>query len=93
MNSIHQSEQGGGSKVSLGSFKTLVENEDGSFQMKFEDGQHCHAFGPRSASVHITCGSANVLSDASEPSTCFYTFQMESPAACSVKFGNRNHLL
>lgn len=55
-------------------------------RMKFERGQHCHAFGPRSAEVLLSCGGENRLLEASEPSTCFYSFRMESPVACNDDF-------
>lgn len=90
---ITQSENGGSNKVRLGTYKELKENEDGSFDMIFDAGQYCHAHGPRMAAVNIVCGAENILSDASEPSTCFYTFRMESPAACSVNYGRINHLV
>lgn len=93
LENIHQKETDGGNRVSLGNFKSLDELDDGTFEMKFDSGQYCHAFGPRTASVKISCGSENKLTEAAEPSTCFYTFKFSTPAACSVKFGNLNNLL
>ena len=55
-------------------------------RLKFERGQHCHAFGPRSAEVLLECGGENQLLEASEPSTCFYSFRMQSPVACNDEF-------
>lgn len=92
LKSVHQKDEGG-SSVSLGNFKILSQNDDGSYEMKFENGQHCHAFGPRMATVHIRCGATTVLSDATEASTCNYTFELLSPAACSMKYGKINGLL
>ena len=89
LKNVHQND-GGGSNVSLGQFKSLSQNEDGTYEMTFEKGQHCHAHGPRTASVHITCGSTTLLSDATEASTCVYTFQLVSPAACSSRYGQLN---
>jgi hypothetical protein len=66
----------------------LVDAKKGlaRLRMKFERGQHCHAFGPRSAEVLLQCGAENVLLEASEPSTCFYSFRMQSPVACNEDF-------
>jgi protein kinase C substrate 80K-H len=93
MNNIQQSDSENGAGVNLGNYKSLTELDDGTFEMKFENGQYCHAFGPRSASVKVACGASNVLKEAAEPSTCFYTFKFESPVACSVKYGKLNNLL
>lgn len=57
-----------------------------TLRLKFERGQHCHAFGPRSAEVLLECGGENLLLEASEPSTCFYSFRMQSPVACNDDF-------
>jgi protein kinase C substrate 80K-H len=70
----------------IGTYSSIEEKDDATVVMKFGNGQHCHAFGPRTADVSIRCGSENKLLSASEPSTCFYTFDMESPAACTKKF-------
>lgn len=87
MGSVTQTEDGSHSSVTLGDFESVEEDDQGNgATLKFRHGQHCHAFGARSADVKVTCGSANKLISASEPSTCFYSFQMESPAACTPKF-------
>jgi hypothetical protein len=87
MGSVTQTEDGSPSGVDLGSFEAIEETENGDgATMKYRNGQHCHAFGPRSADVKVTCSSKSVLLSASEPSTCFYSFVMESPAACTEKF-------
>jgi hypothetical protein len=84
---VTQEEEGSASEVDLGSFESLEETENGSgATLKYRNGQHCHAFGPRSADVKVTCGATNVVISASEPSTCFYSFVMESPAACTDRF-------
>ena len=77
-------------EVSLGKFKSI---SSGSFsggksiiKMTFDEGTHCHAFGPRTSDLFITCGAENKLLGASEPSTCYYQLNMESPAACSSDF-------
>ena len=88
---IHQSDRGG-HNVMLGKYNTISEQDDGTFVMKFTGGQHCHAFGARSADVFITCGAENVLSDVQEPSTCYYTFHMTSPGACTPKYGAVHNL-
>lgn len=92
MGSVDQTEDGSSHSVSLGHFDSIEETEDGGAIMKFRNGQHCHAFGPRSADVKITCGSSSKVLSASEPSTCFYSFTMESPAACTPKFAAANGL-
>jgi hypothetical protein len=92
---VRQKDTGGGSSTLLGTFQTpasglqrLVDAKKGlaRLRMKFERGQHCHAFGPRSAEVLLQCGAENVLLEASEPSTCFYSFRMQSPVACNEDF-------
>lgn len=54
--------------------------------MNFDNGQYCHAFGERKASVDIICSSRNALISASEPSTCSYQLLFESPLACTSKY-------
>lgn len=34
----------------------------------------------------LECGGENKLLEASEPSTCFYSFRMQSPVACNDDF-------
>lgn len=91
--SVTQSEVDGHSTVTLGSFDSVVGNDDGSFFMKFKEGQHCYAFGARSADVKITCGKENALISAREPSTCFYHFDFISPVGCTEKFAANQGLL
>lgn len=89
-----QKDTNGGGSTLLGNFQNVAsglqkisDSKNGyNMKMKFERGQHCHAFGARSAEVLIKCGPANVLLEASEPSTCFYSFRMESPVACNDDF-------
>ena len=75
-----------GSGTLLGSFDSIEDGEDGQVLVHYKNGQYCHAFGPRTADVVITCASTNQIIDASEPSTCYYRFQMESPLGCTKKF-------
>eukprot|EP01041_Mallomonas_annulata_P004850 gene4850-9668_t len=89
MASISQTAEGEDT-VQLGKFEEFEDNEDGTLTMHFRDGQYCHAFGPRSADVIVSCGPENVLRDASEPSTCFYAFKLETPAACTPNFAEMN---
>lgn len=81
-------------EVNLGQFESMEESAEfgHSYVMHFTNGQHCHAFGARKADVSVVCGEKNVLKSAREPSTCFYTFQFESPAACSEKYAVANGL-
>lgn len=72
--------------VKLGTFESFETKENGDIRMFFNNGQECHAFGPRTATVDVTCGPDNLLWDATEPSTCYYEFKMESPAACTKQF-------
>ena len=75
------------SGTSLGKFKDLTRRPDGSVVMEYTNGNHCHAFGARRATVTATCGAENKVLVVDEPSTCYYTFQMLSPAACSPDVG------
>ena len=93
LRSLHQTDTENNGKVSLGTYKELAMNEDGTYQMKFENGQNCWNVGPRQASVRITCGASNQLSDATEVSTCVYTFDLISPAACSRRWGQLQGLV
>jgi hypothetical protein len=87
------------SGVNLGTFsnpQTSIVKEEGSdgvtgrmipiYKLLYSNGQHCHAFGARKAEVFITCGEKNKLLDATEPSTCAYSFKFESPIACSESY-------
>lgn len=56
------------------------------YKLLYSNGQHCHAFGARKAEVLVTCGETTQLLDATEPSTCAYSFEMESPIACSEDY-------
>lgn len=83
---VTQSEVGSTSRTSLGSYASMQENADGTLTLNYENGQHCHAFGARKATVVLTCGSSNVVEDAREPSTCTYLLRMKSPIACTEKY-------
>jgi protein kinase C substrate 80K-H len=95
LESVKQKELHGHNTVTLGDYNSIEESNDHgfSYKMKFTNGQHCHAFGPRSAEVTVVCGEENVLKSANEPSTCFYTLVFESPAACTDQFATANNLL
>jgi len=57
-------------------------------------GQHCHAFGERTADVTVQRGPLKTISAASLPSTCFfYTFNFFSPVACAPQFASVNGIL
>ena len=91
---ITQKENGRSNTVTLGNFgapSTAIAPFDivqglastPGLRLLYDKGTHCHAFGARSAEVIVSCGPENILSEASEPSTCFYSFKLESPAACT----------
>jgi len=95
LGSITQKEVVGSREVTLGTFTAFepaYENTpavDGvipSVIMKFGNGQHCHAFGARTATVTVSCAAKNALISATEPSTCAYKLHFESPAACTPKY-------
>lgn len=87
---IKQKEVNGRGLVTLGSFESFEENKDGTISMHFDKGTHCHAHGARRADVVVSCGVDNKLKEPREPSTCFYTFELESPAACTQKYAELN---
>ena len=91
MQSVTQSAVGENT-VELGRFAGFENHDDGKVVMKFDGGDHCYAHGPRTATVDVSCGQDNILSDASEPSTCAYQLKFESPAACSSNFAISNGL-
>lgn len=90
--SVTQKERHGSSRtVTLGSFDSFSEDNDtGSSVMHFTKGTHCHAHGARRVDIQLTCGVTNKLKDPREPSTCFYTLEMETPAACTQKYAEVN---
>ena len=92
LNDIKQKEVNGHSTVNLGSFESFEERSDGAIVMHFDLIQHthCHAHGARRADVVVVCGVENSLKEPREPSTCFYTFELESPAACTHKYAELN---
>jgi hypothetical protein len=93
MKNVVQKDDDSSSRVTLGDFDELEEQEDGSRKLIFSNGQYCHAFGARSASVIVKCGAESKVLTAREPTTCAYLFEMESPAACTQKFAEVNGLL
>lgn len=94
LDKVTQSEEGGSNLVTLGTFND-IKNADsgGGVVMNFHEGQHCWNHGARVADVHITCGAINQLLSAAEPSTCYYSFKFESPAACTAQFAEANGLI
>jgi len=86
--------EGDHNSVVLGEFDSLEPTSDGQHMvMHFKRGQHCHAFGDRTADVTVQCGPVNTLSAASEPSTCYYAFTFHSPVACTPQFAYVNGIL
>ena len=82
--------------VSLGTLERIEHDEEtGGATFSFQEGQYCHAFGPRSAEVHVTCGLVSVptLVSVAEPSTCQYHLVVEAPHACTDAFAVKHHLL
>ena len=88
--SVTQKEVNGHNSVTLGTFNRFVENNHGQVVMQFTDGTHCHAHGARKADITVICGANNILKEAREPATCYYTMEFESPAACDMKFAENN---
>jgi len=91
---IAQIETGsGGEGTSLGSFESIeTDSEQGGLNINYKEGQHCHAFGARSAKVHVKCGKATQLLTAREPTTCFYLFEALSPIACTPEWKSFHRL-
>ena len=87
MGVITQSD-GRGSRVTLGNYNKL-ERGDSTTTLKYQDGQHCWNHGARAADVTVTCGAENKVTEVVEPSTCYYTFALTSPAACTEKVGQQ----
>ena len=51
-------------------------------KMKYDGGAQCWNGPVRSVMVHISCGTTNEVTGASEPSRCEYAFGFKTPAAC-----------
>ena len=87
MQKVTQREAEGG-EVELGNFLSIEPHaETGGAVMHFNNGAHCWGINePRKADVFVVCGAEDKLLSATEPSTCYYTFQMESPVACTEEF-------
>ena len=92
MKTVSQKETDGHNDVTLGKFDSISDDDKGNVIMHFTEGQHCWNHGDRKADVTIRCGKENKLLSATEPSTCFYTLEFESPAACSTTFAELNGL-
>lgn len=93
MKTVTQKETHGNNDVTLGKFDSISDDDKGNVIMHFTEGDHCWNHGNRKADVTIRCGKENKLISATEPSTCFYTLEFESPAACSEKFADFNGIL
>ena len=103
LGSITQKEVSGSREVTLGTHQSIEPAYDTpsnshngrtppSTIMRFGGGQHCHAFGARTAQVTVACAAKNALISASEPSTCAYSLYFESPVACTLKYAQLNGL-
>ena len=85
------SENSSADDVTLGTFSSIESNnKTGGIIMHFTQGTNCWAFGPRTADVFISCGPVQKIISSSEPTTCYYTFEVESPSACTEKFAQIN---
>ena len=78
-------------EVTLGVFNSIENNVNtGGVIMHFTEGTNCWAFGPRTADVFINCGPEQKMISSNEPTTCYYTFEVESPSGCTEKFAQMN---
>ena len=74
----------GGGMTTLGTFSDIsFDDKSGNTELSYTEGAHCWNHGARVAHVSIKCGAATVLERVSEPSTCLYHLEMQSPAACA----------
>ena len=88
-----QKDTSSGSTTSIGTFDRVSRNEDnGQTILYFHEGTHCWNHGPRVAEVRVSCGRRDVLKAVSEPSTCVYYLDMESPQACTPQWERINDL-
>ena len=72
----------------------LIDGKDRALERAIEVLQEgLKAHGNRKADVFISCGAVNAFKSANEPSTCYYTFEFESPAACNEKFASINGIM
>jgi protein kinase C substrate 80K-H len=80
--------------VLLGTYSSIEKDKNtGGVIMHFTEGTNCWAFGPRTADVHITCGPEQKMITSSEPTTCYYKFEVESPSGCTEQFAQINGIL
>ena len=78
-------------EVTLGVYDSIKSNVNtGGVIMHFTEGTNCWAFGPRTADVFINCGPEQKMISSNEPTTCYYTFEVESPSGCTEKFALMN---
>ena len=81
-------------EVTLGTFSSIDTNKNtGGIIMHFTEGTNCWAFGPRTADVFITCGPEQKMLSSREPTTCYYTFEVESPSGCTERFAQINGII
>lgn len=53
--------------------------------MFYDNGEQCWNGPKRSASVHLSCGHPERITEVSEPSKCEYRFHLVTPSACSPR--------
>lgn len=83
-----------GDDVLLGTYSSIEKDTNtGGVIMHFTEGTNCWAFGARTADVHITCGPEQKMISSSEPTTCYYKFEVESPSGCTEQFAQINGIL
>ena len=75
----------GGSSTSLGTWEGMERNSDGSYVLKFHNGQSCWQGPQRSLTVNLRCGPADKPLAVEEPSKCVYEMDMETPAVCNMQ--------
>jgi protein kinase C substrate 80K-H len=93
LDQVYQSEIGNQQKTLLGRYSSIEHSSEGNIILSYENGQNCHAFGSRKATVTITCGRTTIIEEAREPSTCTYSFKMRSPVACSPQYADAQGLI
>ncbi|XP_013413457.1 glucosidase 2 subunit beta isoform X3 [Lingula anatina] len=80
-----QRPKNGGSETSLGTWGKWTGPEENIYlKMKYERGQGCWNGPDRSATITLHCGMKNELRNVAEPNRCEYTFDFETPAACTA---------
>ncbi|KPM05814.1 glucosidase 2 subunit beta-like protein 1 [Sarcoptes scabiei] len=83
--SASQKSKDGGSETNLGRWGKWSGSEQNHYERFIMDGGvQCWNGPSRSVIVHVSCGSENQLTRASEPNRCEYSFDFKTPAACSI---------